>query len=164
MADTATEAMVAKLRRGPIPRRSAPIDTASLFHADACALLHGEALARIPGVDAIHPDAGFLNWECRWRSTTGPTSLLLLFDRNDPLTAEDGQPTRLGGHDGFVAPGGYGDETCRVQVVHRAYRVESSTPAVELLLVVVFGKQPPAQLCAMATDLAASAAASLPAR
>lgn len=162
MAEVATTRAVAVLSRGQIPRRTAPPAATSLIRADSCALLDADALARFPGVDALHPEVGFGGWECRWNSTTSPTSLLLRFDRNQPLTAADGHPTRLGGHDAFVEPDGYGDKTCLVSVVHRRYVDADAQPMVELLLVVVTGSQPPDRLCQLATDLAGPAAAELP--
>jgi len=161
IADTATDSALAVLRRGTIPRRATPAPDGSLFTVDSCGLLGGSALDRLPGVDAVHPEAALGNWACRWHSTTGPTTLRLVFDRNEPLTAEDGRPIRLGGHDAFVAPDG--DRTCMVQVVYRLYRDELAHDAEELLLVEVAGDQPMDELCAMATDLAGSAASRLPA-
>src|SRR5207245_169896 len=147
ISDTATDSAVALLRKGEIARRSAPVDKRSLFNVDACALLDGKGLARIPGVDAIHPDAGLVNWECRWHSTTGPTTLLLVFDRNQPLSADDGRPVKLGGHDAFVAPDPDDPKTCLARVVNRRYSDENANPAEELLVVQVSGDQPSDELC-----------------
>ncbi|MCI2417903.1 serine/threonine protein kinase [Saccharopolyspora sp. K220] len=161
MADTAVTSAVEVLSRGQIPRRATP-EPASLINSDACALLDANALTRFPGVDAIHPEIGFGGWECRWESTTSPLSLLVRFDRNQPLNAHDGRPVQLAGHDAFVEPEGYGDDSCQVSVVHRQYAGEDAEPMAELLLVVVMGAQPPDQLCGLATGLAEPAAAALP--
>ncbi|MGP4016518.1 serine/threonine-protein kinase [Saccharopolyspora sp. 5N708] len=161
MADAAVTSAVEVLSRGQLPRRPTP-EPASLINADACALLDANALARFPGVDAIHPEIGFGGWECRWNSTTSPLTLLVRFDRNESLNAHDGRPVQLAGRDAFVEPEGYGDDTCEVSVVHRKYAGEDAEPMDELLLVVVMGAQPPDQLCGLATSLAEPAAAALP--
>jgi hypothetical protein len=163
LADTATTSAVNALSRGELPRR-ATLPANSLIHSDACALLDANALSRFPGVDALHPETGFADWECRWNSTTSSGSLLVRFDRNQPLTAADGRPVKLAGRDAFVQPDGYGDKTCQVQVVHRQYTGADTQPKLEILLVVLSGSQPPNQLCDLATKLAAPAAANLPPR
>ncbi|MGH8795288.1 MAG: protein kinase domain-containing protein [Stackebrandtia sp.] len=163
MADTAVDSAMAVLSEGETPRRAEPAKE-SLIHADACALLDADALSLFPGVDAVHPDAGFGSWECRWNSTTSGATLLLIFDRHQPMTAKDGRPVTLAGHDAFVEPDGYGDETCLVSVVHRQYEDadERERVEVELLLVAVMGSQPTEELCDLAVDLAEPAASSLP--
>ncbi|MGW5645622.1 protein kinase domain-containing protein [Saccharopolyspora sp. NPDC003752] len=161
MAEAAATTAAGVLGRGEVPRRPAP-NPASLINVDACGLLDGDALARFPGVDAIRPEPGFGGWSCRWNSTTGPATLRLIFDRHQPPTAEDGRPVRFGGHQAFVEPEGYGEESCQVGIVHREYRGEDGR-LVERLLVVVMGPQPTEELCRLATALAEPAAASLPA-
>jgi hypothetical protein len=164
MADTATASAATVLSRGEIPRRTTPADATSLIHADACGLLNAAALAKFPGVDALHPEVGFSGWECRWRSTTSSDILLVRFDRNEPLTAADGRPTQFAGHTALVQPEGYGYDTCQVQVVQRQYTGINFSPKVELLLVVIEGSEPADQLCGLATSLAEPAAAALPPR
>lgn len=163
LADTATTSAVNALSRGEIPRRAA-LPASSLIHANACGLLDANALSRFPGVDALHPETGFADWECHWNSTTSAASLLVRFDRNQPLTAADGRPIKVAGRDAFVQPDGYGDKTCQVQVVQRQYTGMDTQPKLELLLVVVSGPQPSGQLCDLATKLAGPAAANLPPR
>ncbi|WP_236796582.1 serine/threonine-protein kinase [Amycolatopsis sp. GM8] len=161
MADTATDTAVTVLSRGEIPRR-VPADPASLIKADACALLDADALSRFPGVDAVDPEIGFGDWSCRWHSTTSQANLLVRFDRNQPPTADDGQPTRIAGRQAFVErlPD---DHACQVEVVYRRFSSADTSAKVELLLVVLTGSQPLDQLCGLATSLAEPAAAKLPA-
>src|SRR5205807_972742 len=109
------------------------------------------------------PEAGFGGWHCRWESTTSPSTLLLLFDQNQPLTADDGTPTTLGGHKAFVQPDGYDDKSCQISVVGRKFTDVNGQSTVELLEVVATGPQPKNQLCSLAKELAAPAAANLPA-
>lgn len=160
MAETAAVSAAEVLSRGEIPRRPAA-EPASLINLDACALLDPDALAKFPGVDAIHPQIGFGNWTCRWNSTTSPAYLRLVFERNQPLTAGDGRPIELAGRQAFVVPDGYGDGSCEVSIAYRRYSGEQGKPMDELLLVVVNGPQPTDQLCRMATDVAEPAAAKL---
>jgi len=162
ITEVATGSAVTVLRRGEIPRRPAPFDAESLARVDACALLADDALAAVPGLDTAEVDPGFAGWGCRWRSSTDPISVRLRFDRDQPLTPDDGRPTQIDGRYAVVEPEGDGDETCLVQVVHRPYADTDANPAVELMLVVVSGPAPPEQLCAPATDLAEAAAARLP--
>jgi len=160
MAEAAAKSAVAKLSGGRFPQRAARPADRSLFWVDACGLLDADALARFPGVDALHPEVGFGNWECRWRSTTSRSQLLVRFDQHVPLTADDGHPTRVGGRYAYVEPDGYGDDTCLVRVLHRRFTL-AGQPRTELLLVVVFGLDA-RDRCRLATDLAGSAAAGLP--
>lgn len=159
MADTTTATAAGVLSRGPVPQRAEPAPS-SLINVDACALLDGDGLARFPGVDANHPEPGVGGWSCRWESTTSPLSLRLLFDRNQPLNADDGQPVRLGDRQGHVEPD---DESCTVKVVHREYSGVDGHPMAELVNVIVSGARPPEQLCELATSLAEPTAAGLPA-
>ncbi|GAA2796987.1 serine/threonine-protein kinase [Saccharopolyspora taberi] len=161
MADTAVDTATAALSGGELPRRPAP-DPGSLIDADACGILDNEALIRFPGVDANNPDPGFGGWTCRWRSTTSPLSLLVRFDRDQPPNADDGRPVRLGGRSAFVEPGGYGEQSCQVSVVHRHFTGTDGEDLAELMLVVVTGEQPPDRLCELATGLAEPAALRLP--
>jgi hypothetical protein len=161
MADVATNSAVERLRRGPLPPRK-PFAPASLANLDACALLDKNALARLPGIDATHPKIGFGNWDCRWSSTIDGTDLFLLFDQDQPLTADDGTPARLAGHDAFVEAGGYGDKSCAVRVVHRPFSDSHGQSEVEVLIVVVRGDGAGAKFCPMATDFAKAAAVKLP--
>ncbi|MFE0022672.1 serine/threonine-protein kinase [Amycolatopsis sp. NPDC059021] len=162
MADVATKSVVAKLRQGRLPRRE-PFNPASLANFDACGLFNGGALAGIPGIDAIHPEVGFGNWKCAWKSTTDYTELHVLFDQNTDLTADSGGPTQLFGHEAYVESedeGGKG--TCRVRVVHRPYADQRGRKAVELVLVEVEGRKPGKDFCQTATDIGRAAATALP--
>ncbi|MFD2420479.1 hypothetical protein [Amycolatopsis pigmentata] len=160
IADTATKSAVDRLSGGQkIPRRPAP-DPSSLIHSDACALLDTNALARYPGVDAVHPDAGFGRWSCRWHSTTTPGSLLVRFDRNQPLNADNGTPVRIAGRQAFVDAAADQD-TCEVDVVYRQYS-DTGSPIVELLVVAFDAPWRSDQRCDLATSTAEAAAANLP--
>ncbi|WP_026360140.1 serine/threonine-protein kinase [Amycolatopsis nigrescens] len=162
MADAATDGALAVLGRGTVPRRTVPIDPRSLANANACGLLDNTALAKIPGVDANHPDIGFGGWDCGWSSTTSDVSVKLRFDRHQPLTASDGRPMRLAGRDAFIEPEGDGDDTCVARIVHRPYTDDDGKRAVELAFLVVSGPQPSEWRCTLATDLAKAAAGALP--
>ncbi|WP_067460261.1 serine/threonine-protein kinase [Actinomadura macra] len=162
IADTAAARAVAVLGRGPLPRRPR-LPAESLAHWNACAILSGDALDAVPGIDAAEPDVGFGGWDCEWHSTTQDIQVKLRFDRGPPLTAVDGSPTRLRGHRAFVSPDEEGNGTCLVRVVHRTYSDQHDEDAVEVLFLVVQGEPPTKRLCALATDLADAATAQLPA-
>ncbi|MGH3375764.1 MAG: serine/threonine-protein kinase [Actinoallomurus sp.] len=150
------------LGRGPVPRRTRSLSAASLGRLDACALLKPAALARARGIGAVHPVAGFANWACAWRSRGGDAGVQLRFDRNGPLTADDGRPARLAGHAAYIDAGGEGRGTCLAQVVFRTYASTSADTTAEIVYLVVSGSRSSAQLCAQAKSLATSAAAGLP--
>lgn len=162
MADVATATVRDALRDGAVPRRAQPFDDASLATVDACGLLAGDALRAVPGLAEDPPDAGFAGWECRW-SGSDDTSVLLRFDRDQPLDSQDGTPVRLAGHQAFVQAQGDGPDTCLLRLVHRTYQDQNGRPAIEMLFLVVSGPHPADQLCGAATDLASAAAAGLPA-
>jgi hypothetical protein len=161
MVDVATNSAVDRLGQGPLTRRK-PFAPASLANVDACALLDGDALARLPGVDAIHPEIGFGNWDCRWHSTIDQTGLRILFDQSPPLTVDAGTPTQLSGHAAFVKADDYQDRSCAVKMVYRPFSDQSGRPAVEVLVVVVSGKRPGKEFCPMAINFAKAAGATLP--
>jgi eukaryotic-like serine/threonine-protein kinase len=163
MADVATATAVSVVSRSAIPKRTTVLDPHSLFYVDACSLLGSAALNLFPGVDALHPQPDFGSWGCTWNSTTNNESLRLLFDRNLPLTAADGQPLRLSGHAAFDEGTNYGDQSCEIAVVARQFRDAYDMLKDELLLVLVQGDLPVDQMCAQARALAAPAAAKLPA-
>lgn len=161
IADAATTAAVARLQQGPLPRR-APFAAGSLGTADACGLVDTTALARLPGVDAVHPEIGFGHWDCRWNSTVSKTSLRVLFDHAQPMSADDGTPTRVAGRMAFVAPDADADHSCTVDVVHRETTDANGARLDEVLKVIVSGDGAGRGFCAMAGDFATDAATHLP--
>jgi eukaryotic-like serine/threonine-protein kinase len=162
-ATLATDRAAAVLGRGRVPRRERALPARSLGNLDACALLDPAALARVRGIDGVHPEAGFGRWDCHWHSRTGDTAIQLRFDRNGPLTAADGHPKRLGGHPAYITPGGDGHGTCLAQVVHRTYPDPNGSTTAEIVFLVVSGSGSGRRLCDRAEALAAVAAARLPA-
>lgn len=166
MADTATTTAAAAINTlpadGQLPRRNPPLPANSLVYQDACTLLNAHALEVVPGINANDPDIGYGHWDCSWGSTTNDTYVQLRFDRGEPLTADDGTATRLGGHRAFIAPPNEeGDHTSLVTVVHRTYTGQHGEQQVETVEVVVGGSRTDAQLRTMATQLAAAAATQL---
>ncbi|MEU6721369.1 serine/threonine-protein kinase [Nonomuraea sp. NPDC046802] len=161
MADVVTEHAVQRLRQGSLPDRR-PFVPASLAHADACALVDRAALGRVPGLASAQPIVGFGSWSCRWNSTADQTSLFVLFEQPQPLTAADGRRTRLSGRDAFVLTDGYGERGCAVRVAYRPFTDLHGQARVEIVIVVVSGDRPGRTYCRAATDLAKAAAANLP--
>jgi eukaryotic-like serine/threonine-protein kinase len=161
MAETAAQSAVAVLRRGPVPRRAQPFAASSLANLDACTLPPAAALSEVPGLGA--PTPGFADWSCRFDNVTGPGGVQIVFDRNEPFTAEDGQLIRVGDRDAVVEPGGWTDNGCAVDIVHRGYQNADGDTVDEVVIVDVAGAGPVAQLCAPATRIATAVAAALPA-
>ncbi|MBH5338338.1 protein kinase [Streptomyces pactum] len=163
VADVAAQSAAAILDRGPLPRRSPAYPDTSLARVDACQLLDAQALSAVPGLAGDEPETGVANWECTWSGDVDGLEAEVGFHRDQPLSEEHGEPVRLGGHDAFVVPEGNGEETCTVFVEHRRYGGVNAETAAEMLRLYVGGRRPVKELCAMASDLAAAAAAELPA-
>ncbi|MFD9891425.1 serine/threonine-protein kinase [Amycolatopsis sp. NPDC059027] len=163
IADVATSAATERLHRGTLDRRDRPFAEGSLAMTDACALPTGDALSRLPGVNAHRPKPGFGNWECRWDSTLKKATLHILYDQHHSPNAADGRPIRLAGHDAFVEPGDYGPRSCVVRTVHRAFSDRRGDSKVELVLVAVTGEEGPGfDYCAIATAVSEAVATRLP--
>ncbi|MGH3765966.1 MAG: serine/threonine-protein kinase [Pseudonocardiaceae bacterium] len=161
MAKAATDHVVDELGKGAIPRRIAPPDPKSLASMHACALLDSSTITRVLGPDASGPEAGIADWKCRWTSRNSGLTVRLAFDRNGPLTADDGRQDTFSGHDGRIGPEA-GENNCRARVVYRSVHDGNEDPALELLKILVEGSQSPDQMCGPAEELAAAAAATLP--
>jgi hypothetical protein len=87
----------------------------------------------------------------------------VIFDRNDPESAREGTRLALSGREVYVTEAGYGDFTCAARIFHLGSHDEHGEHHVELALVVAEGSAPMADLCRVATTLAAPVAARLPA-
>jgi hypothetical protein len=161
VADAVASYAAQVLDNGPMPQRVESPPTSSLARLDACSLLDGTALARVPGLTG-HPATGFGGWSCDWTADTATVSAQVRFDRNSTLTADDGQPIKLAGHSAFVSPEDDGPHTCLVSVVHRAYRNPDGDAMEEIAEVIVDGDEPTATLCSDARTLATAVATRLP--
>ncbi|SMD07981.1 Serine/threonine protein kinase [Kibdelosporangium aridum] len=162
VAESAVSTALDRLK-GTIPRRVLPPAPDSLINVDACAMPDADILALFPGVDANNPEPAFGDWECRWRSTTSNSTLMVIFDQRDPLNASDGKQTTFAGHPAAVEDNGYGDNTCVSYIQHREYTNDDARPAIEALMVVVFGQQTAdGRLCKLVTDISEPLAAKLP--
>ncbi len=162
-ADRATGLAVKVLNRGEIPRRSPDFPANSLAHLDACTLLDGKALEKVPGIDAREPDVGFGRWQCQWKSTTNEYEVDLRFDQGDLPRDKNARSTKLGDdRQAFVLPEDEGPGSCRVEVVHRDYTGLDRVTGTERVALVIKGAGPKGRPCELATDLAGSAAAALP--
>jgi hypothetical protein len=164
--DTAANAALGVLEEGPLPRREREEDPASLFHLDACALLDDEALEGFPGVAADDPLEGFGGWSCWWVSTTSDVKVRVLFDRDDPPEADDGERLELAGLLAYNEGDHWGDDSCLVSVIHRQFpsAEEDGTITAENVRIWVIGTAEDSQeeLCDLALAMAGPAAEALP--
>jgi eukaryotic-like serine/threonine-protein kinase len=112
-----------------------------------------------PGVDVS--EAGFGNWECRWKSATSGLSAHLIFDRNDPLGPNDGSYRNFHGHDTRILEEPE-EPDCLARVVNRQDISAEGKPVDELVKITVRGAQRPDQLCVPAEKLSEAVAAKLP--
>ncbi|UED84699.1 serine/threonine-protein kinase [Streptomyces profundus] len=162
VADAVANGVASVLNEGPVPRRATPFPDSSLVWADACALLDQDALSVVPGLDVDDPEAGVESWDCEWSGDTDRLETEVSFHRDQPKNAPEERRLRLSGYDAFVTPEGNGEETCTVFVEYRRYGGQNAETYAEMVRLYVGGRRPMDELCAMASDLAASAAAELP--
>jgi hypothetical protein len=164
--DTAAQAALAVLAEGPLARREHEEDPESLFHLDACALLDDEALEGFPGVAADDPLEGFGGWSCWWFSTTSETAVRVLFDRDDPPEADDGERLELAGLPAYNEGDHWAEHSCLVSVIYRQTPSAEGdgTLTAENLRIWVLGGEDDSQeeLCDLAVTMAGPAAEALP--
>ncbi|MEU5156009.1 serine/threonine-protein kinase [Glycomyces sp. NPDC021274] len=165
--DTAANAALAVLAEGPLPRREREEDPESLFHLDACELLDDQALEHFPGVAADDPLEGFGGWTCKWVSTTSRTTVRILFDRDDPPEADDGERLELAGLPAYNEGDHWSeDDSCLVSVIYRQFHSAEGdgTITAENVRIWVLGTAEDSQeeLCGLAVAMAGSAAEALP--
>ncbi|MCO1578435.1 serine/threonine protein kinase [Crossiella sp. SN42] len=158
MADAVTSGAVLVLGRGQIPLRQAEPPPGSLAGLDACALVSEQEVATALG-GAATPGPGFGNWLCEWER--GRRTLLVIFDRDQPMGERDGDRIDLSGRATYVEADGYGERTCEAAIVHRDYTGPDGKPMIEVVRVVLRDDQPGEQLCAPARAAAGQVAARL---
>ncbi|GAA4058672.1 serine/threonine-protein kinase [Streptomyces shaanxiensis] len=164
VADKAATSAAEVLNRGQLPRRSPAYPRTSLAWANACELLDAKALSVVPGLKVDVPVVGVADWSCEWSSDIDELDVEVGFFRDQPKSAEDGATAvKLSGYRTVVEQNDDGD-TCSAFVEYRRYSGQDAETAAEMVRLDVHGQQPTDKLCAMAEDLAASAAAGLRAR
>ncbi|NNH55109.1 hypothetical protein HLB15_23100, partial [Promicromonospora citrea] len=168
IADANLNHATSMLNGGQVPRRTRPFAEGSLYTVDACELMQGEPLSRLPDVDTAHPLAGFADWECRWDTDDGK-ELRVLFQFNEPLTEDDGDRYVVDGRELFVRGDTWSADSCLVDVVNRVAVSEDGDGDVVAELVRIQlqdedGESPDIDaLCTTALDIAEPVAAALPA-
>jgi hypothetical protein len=166
VADTAVDGALAVLAEGRVPRRTVEPDPAATFYIDACDLLDNDALARFPGVNAHAPYRHFGAWRCDWYSTTGELELHVVYDFDDPPTADEGEFIELAGRTAVVEGDGWGEETCMVTVVNRQYPSldGDGTTVSENVRVIIEGGEADTRetMCDLAVEMAGPVAEALP--
>ena len=161
LADAATDHAVTVLDRGPVPRRSPSWPATSLARLDACELLDGTALARMPDLRSRPSDHGFADWACDWSSPDADKAFVQLTFTRDNQLEDNGRPTSIAGTRSYVAPEEEGDRSCVVHAPHRTYTNSVGDPTVELFRLTVRGEQPTGKACALAEELSATALKSI---
>jgi hypothetical protein len=163
----ASAAAVALTEGGPLARREHEEDPESLFFLDACALLDDDTLSLFPGVAADDPIEGFGGWSCWWVSTTSSTKVRVLFDRDDPPEADDGERLTLDGRVAYNEGDHWGEDvSCLVSVVYRQFTSAGPDREItaEYLRIWVEGNEDDSldELCDLAVTMAGPAAEALP--
>ncbi|GAA5134364.1 protein kinase domain-containing protein [Pseudonocardia adelaidensis] len=162
VADVATDAALAVLVRGPVPRRPAPFDSRSLAMVDACGLLDRAAVAKVPGLETVDADPGYAGWYCDWENVATGASIVVTYDRDEGIKPEAGPRIKIAGRDAAARPD---DDRagCDVTILHRPYTEPGGKPGDELLLVKVDHPAPLPDPCAQAVAIAKVAVDHLPA-
>ncbi|XVS66417.1 serine/threonine-protein kinase [Actinosynnema sp. CA-299493] len=122
MADAVASAALARLGRGPIPRRTEPFPSWSLAHVDACGTLAADDLATAFAGIAVTAEPAFGNWTCYWED--GPLQVTVGFAREWRESPEEGETVlRIGASTATVdlITSGDGDEGCEVDLPRRGY-------------------------------------------
>jgi hypothetical protein len=163
VADVATDTALGVLAAGPVPRRSAPFDPASLAMVDACGLLDPATVATVPGLETVDPDPGVAGWDCDWENLTTGAAIEVSYDRNRGGIGRDaGNQVRIAGREGAARPDA-ADAGCDVRVMHRPYTDRRGYPSGELLIVKVDQAAPVPDPCARGVAIATVAVERLPA-
>jgi serine/threonine-protein kinase len=163
VADVATDTAIGVLVGGPVPRRSAPFDPASLAVVDACGLLDAATVATVPGLETVDPDPGIAGWDCDWENLTTGASVEVSYDRNRGGIGRDaGNQIRIAGRDAATRADADG-AGCDVRVLHRPYTDKRGYPSAELLIVKVDHAAPVTNPCARGVAIATVAVGRLPA-
>ncbi|MER0241015.1 serine/threonine-protein kinase [Streptomyces sp. HSW2009] len=162
-ADIATAYTVSRLNEGgQVKRRGGVFPQNSLAHKDACTMLDMSALAKVSGIDAQDPKAGYGQWSCQWESTVTNLEIDLQFQQGGMPQNKKTTRTKLGGRAAVVQPESRGPGSCRVEVVNRIYLGPGREHGTERVAVVVHGTEATGQACEVAKDLATSAVQFLP--
>jgi eukaryotic-like serine/threonine-protein kinase len=162
VADVATDAALAVLARGPVPRRPAPFDTRSLAMVDACGLLDRATVAKVPGLETVDPDPGFAGWYCDWENVATGASIVITYDRDEGIKPDAGKAVRIAGRDAATRPDVDG-AGCDVTILHRPYTDPDGKPGDELLIVKVDQPVRVPDPCALGVTVATAAVERLPA-
>lgn len=160
MANVAAQAAVERLGDGPLPRRSPPLPADSLLWHNACELGNKDA-ALVLNMDEPNVSSSFGEWTCDWSNAIGEVYLTVVFDRGPPLTANDGQLTRIADHDAIITPDTNGTRACLVVVDYREYSGRDGQRAAEKLRLSLTLNLPTDQLCARLGEIATSVATAL---
>ncbi len=137
--------------------------TAEYSHAgaDACTVLDGTTLSRVPGLDLNDPRPGYANWSCRWKEKPEGNSVELQLRVEDSGTIgfyEDNQKITPG-MNAFIEDNE--PQTCGVVLVHRT--TYTNVEKFEIIEVEVKGPLlPEEQRCALAAELVAAAEEKIP--
>jgi hypothetical protein len=148
---------LARLEGSGVGTRPPLTDGGPLAGIPACGLLTpADLVAVIP--DVTQPQARFADWGCDWASTSGDSTVELVYYRSLPLSAYLGTRADFAGRPGLVHPA---EGACWIPFVQRSYSVEGSE-RLETVQLTYSGPGPQAELCRAATALATAAAGRLP--
>jgi hypothetical protein len=162
IADVSTDAAIAVLLRGPVPRRTSPFELGSLATVDACGLLDRATVATVPGLETVDPDPGIAGWDCDWENVTTGASVEVTYDRNrGGIGRNAGNRIQVAGREAAARKDEDG-AGCDVTVVHRPYTDKRGYPSAELLVVKVDQAVPVPDPCIKGIAVATAAVKRLP--
>ncbi len=164
VVEVGTVAAVNALTRDGISYQPDRISRMLIAGSDACAMLDATALSRVAGLASNILFPGFANWSCEWGAAgEGSPGVYLTFLLDDASVEDYGEPTTIAGKRAWLqtVEGINNPQQCRAYVVHRP--APSATAASEMFKIEVDAPVPPEDLCALATELATTIEAKLPA-
>jgi hypothetical protein len=132
-AELAAQDALKAIARGELPRRTVPINRASLGSLDACTILNTSAMSNVLGVPLRQDSAGFGGWRCEWNTADNNVNVKVIFDRGNTL--EDGKATKAGRRAAVVQPRTDGDFMCQVNFAYRTTTDQNGDRIFEIIQV-----------------------------
>lgn len=163
MADAVAKAALARLEKGPIPRRKHPFPKWSIANSDACALLTAADLAVAFGEQPPEAEPELDPWTCYWPKDGQEVTIQFSREWQEEPDADD----EMLPLDPWTAKVDTRDEGCAVEIRGREYEKVTDTHTdwmeqTTLILDTEDESVDPASLCSAAKVLAAAAAKRLP--
>jgi hypothetical protein len=164
VADTAADAVVARLARAGLLPRGSVDDRSALHEIRACDLLDQNAVAATATPTgkppAGGPTDGYAGWSCDW----APVWLDYTREASPGTPEFYGEPVAIGGRTGMTRSDTVSDSatSCRAYIPQRQFTAADGTAKTEYVRVIVDGSADLATICRATVGLAERIVAKLP--